>query len=163
MRGHQAAQQINAARRANADRYERKMDAIGNRVQNNAPASEEMGCPACQETYVFGSSCPDCNVDLVSVSLMGSDPEADNAEVAVISEDRTLQLAFAAVGLAGTSLFFDPFAVFTLSGILAPFYIPHRMLSMPKHVRKHFSKPKMVAAMALAFTAAVIVVGGHLL
>jgi hypothetical protein len=33
------------------------------------PADEELACHACDERYDFGNSCPDCDVELVSISL----------------------------------------------------------------------------------------------
>lgn len=40
------------------------------------PADEEMACPACEERYLFGFECPDCNALLVSESLIGFNPAA---------------------------------------------------------------------------------------
>jgi len=44
--------------------------------RRTAPADEEMACPSCGESYLFGFECPDCGGMLVSESLIGFNPAA---------------------------------------------------------------------------------------
>ena len=65
------AQQQARLQKAQQDRLRRRRDAAGRRAEGEADASTEaLGCPQCKATYDFGTSCLDCDVFLVSASMV---------------------------------------------------------------------------------------------
>ena len=70
--GHGAVERQQVALRE--DRARRDQARIGRARQRRGGtevAGEPMVCPACTTRYPFGSSCPDCAVELVGLSLLG--------------------------------------------------------------------------------------------
>jgi len=75
-----------AALKHSADRMKRDNDRLrerlDERVSNAASRTEEdhevpseaLACPACQTSYDFGSTCPDCNEPLVGAAFAHTGP-----------------------------------------------------------------------------------------
>jgi len=114
---------------------------------------EALVCPSCMEAFEFGNVCPDCDVSLLGESLFSQDADADNSEVAHIAQKRTLEMALGILGMSVVSLVFDPFGVFTFMAVLAPVGISHRLLSLPKPVRRHLALSWLIGSMAVCLAA----------
>ncbi len=146
------------------ERYDRKKKAVRARPgAEEGPAHEELVCPSCREPFLFGSTCPTCNVFLVGESLLSEDVDADNAEFAQIAQQRTLKMAVATLALAIVSLVFDPFMVFSLAALLGLVIVPHGLLTLAKPVRKQLATPWVVGNAAAALAAATISIAGWML
>lgn len=70
--------QLNAQQVADSQRVSRSTAALAasrraslrSRAGQWEPSAEPLACPACKTEYDFGDACPDCDVDLVGVSVV---------------------------------------------------------------------------------------------
>jgi|GEM_PF-5131158 len=71
-----------ALRKALERRRARMADRLAEHGQHSGPVEEQepMACPACREQFALGSTCPDCDVELVGLSFLDRDwdPDADS-------------------------------------------------------------------------------------
>ena len=62
------------------ERYDKRIVQINSRSKAEAgPADEDLVCPSCRESFIFGNVCPDCDEALVGESLV-SDVDVEDVE-----------------------------------------------------------------------------------
>ena len=77
---------------AQDERISRRLERTG--ALATEPAAEPMACPGCRRQFSFGNSCPDCDVYLVSATMVGQvEPES------IVPHVRWRQLIFDATML----------------------------------------------------------------